>query len=745
MDIYKVNKNIFVIKRNGDREPLNLDKIHKVVAHACDGLQVSASELELQSHIQFFDGIQTRDIQEVLIRAAGELISDHQPDYQYVGGRLINYHLRKEVYRSITPPPLRDIVKTNIQHGFYDGELLEAFSTQEWQQLDNIIKHERDNNLTLAAMEVFRGKYLVKNRNTDTFYETPQVAFMLISATLFQDELASKRMSLIKDYYNAISLHKLSLPTPIMAGVRTPQRQFSSCVVIDSGDSLDSISAAATAIVKYVSQRAGIGINGGRIRALDSPIRGGQATHTGVIPFYKHFQSAIKSCSQGGVRGGAGTLFFPCWHLDFEEMVVLKNNKGIEDTRIRHIDYCVQFNKLFYQRLIENKDITLFCPHEVPGLYETFYTDADAFQEIYESAESNPNIRKKSINSLDFFNIFMEERKSTGRIYVQNVDHTNNHGSFYEPIYQSNLCMEITLPTRPAGDEGLISLCTLSAINWGNIRKDEFPHLARLCVRALDNLLEYQNYPLDIARKGVIQYRPLGIGINNLAYWLVKNKSSYEEPNLPLIGEWMEAMSYALIKASADLAMERGACMMTTKYDDGIVPLDSYKQAVDELVPHEEQLDWEALKVQLRDTGIRNATLMAVMPCETSALVMNATNGIEPPRALVSTKANKHGLVKQVVPEIKKYKNKYNLLWDQKSPRGYLSICAVLQKYIDQSISANTSYNPIAHGELTSSQLLGDLLYCYKYGLKTLYYFNTHDGQGEINVDQEEDCTSCQV
>ena len=557
-------------------------------------------------------------------------------------------------------------------------------------------------------------------------------------------------MKYIKDYYDAISKFLISLPTPVMAGVRTPQRQFSSCVLIETDDSLDSINATSSSIVKYVSQKAGIGIGAGRIRAIGSKIRSGDATHTGVIPFYKLFQSAVKSCSQGGVRGGAATLYYPIWHLEIEDMLVLKNNKGTEDNRVRHMDYGVQFNKLMYERLIEGGNITLFSPNDVPEVYDAFFTDQDKFKELYEAAERKTSIRKKSIPAVELFSNFVQERKDTGRIYLQNVDHANTHGSFIEevaPIKQSNLCCEIDLPTKPLTNiddpEGEISLCTLSAVNWGAIKSlEQMEKVCDLAVRALDELLDYQEYPIEAARVSTMNRRPLGIGIINFAYWMAKNDSTYQEPDLEMVDTWTEAWSYYLIKASADLAVEKGACPKSneTKYSLGITPNQTYKKDVDELVKHQERADWDSLRKQLKETGIRNSTLMALMPAETSAQISNSTNGIEPPRSYVSIKQSKHGVLKQVVPGFPRLKNKYDLLWEQKSPDGYLKIMAILQKYIDQGISVNTSYNPehFDDEKVPMSMLLQHLVMFYKYGGKQLYYNNTHDGQGEIDINKEE-------
>ena len=760
-----------VKKRDGTLEDLNIDKLHKVVMYACEGISgVSASEVEINSHIQFFDKILSTDIQETLIKSAADLITEDSPNYQYVGGRLINYHLRKEVYGTFEPPCLCDIIQDNIDAGFYDAEFTELYTKEEINELNDFIKHDRDEVLTYAAMEQFRGKYLVQNRSTGEIFETPQVAYMMIAATLFAKYPAETRLQYVKAYYDAISTFKISLPTPVMAGVRTPQRQFSSCVLIETGDSLDSINATTSAVVKYVSQKAGIGIGAGSIRAVGSKIRSGDTTHTGVIPFYKLFQSAVKSCSQGGVRGGAATLYYPIWHLEVEDLLVLKNNKGTEDNRVRHMDYGVQFNKLMYERLISGGNITLFSPHDVPGLYEAFFADQDKFQELYEQAERKTSIKKKTIPAIDLFSNFVQERKDTGRIYLMNVDHANTHGAFIEevaPVKQSNLCCEIDLPTKPLKDindpDGEISLCTLSAVNWGVLKDpSEFEKICNLAVRGLDELLDYQEYPVLAAQLSTMNRRPLGIGIINFAYWLAKNDTTYQNPNLELVDEWAEAWSYWLIKASSDLAQEKGACPknMETKYGQGITPNQTYKLELDELVKHKERLDWKGLRKQLKETGIRNSTLMALMPAETSAQISNSTNGIEPPRSFVSIKQSKHGVLKQVVPGYPYYKNKYDLLWDQKSPEGYLKIMAVLQKYIDQGISVNTSYNPehFEDEKVPMSMLLQHLLMFYKYGGKQLYYNNTFDGQGEIDINKDdkledlpqgelddEDCESCKI
>ena len=766
---------IIVTKRDGRKEPLDIEKLHKVVMWACEGITgVSASEVEIKSHLQFYEGIKTSDIQETVIKSAADLITEETPNYQYVAGRLISYHIRKDVYAQFEPWHITKLIKQNIELGLYDPHLLEDYTEEEWEQINSYIKHNRDEMLTYVAMEQFRGKYLVQNRVTNEIYESPQMTYMLIAATLFSSYGKSYRLQYVKDYYDAISTHQISLPTPVMAGVRTSQRQFSSCVLIETDDSLDSINATSSSIVRYVSQKAGIGINAGRIRAIKSPIRKGDAYHTGVIPFFKLFQAATRSCSQGGVRNGAATLYYPIWHLEVEDLLVLKNNKGTDDNRVRHMDYGVQFNKLMYERLLSGGDITLFSPSDVPGLYDAFFQDQDKFKELYETAERNTRIRKKTVKAIDLFSQFVQERKDTGRIYLMNVDHANTHGSFKQelaPIKQSNLCCEIDLPTKPLNDindpNGEIALCTLSAINWGVFRSPEDMEKAcGLAVRGLDALLTYQNYPVLAARMSTENRRPLGIGIINFAYWLAKNDFTYSNPNcLPEVDRWAQHWSYYLIKASADLAEEFGACPKSneTKYHTGILPVDTYKRDVDELVPHKDHVDWKGLREQLKKNGIRNSTLMALMPAETSAQISNSTNGVEPPRSYISIKQSKHGALTQVVPEFRRLKNKYELLWDQKSPEGYLKIMAILQKYIDQGISVNTSYNPEFYEDhkVTMSDLLKHIVMFYKYGGKQLYYNNTYDGQGEIDIDRdvansveftgvveenyEEDCDSCKI
>ena len=756
---------ISITKRNGQKEPLNIAKIHRVVSWACEDIAGgSASELEIQSQLKFNNTMSRADIQETLIQAAANLISIESPGYQYVASRLINYHLRKQVYSQPHPGSLADLLRRNIKAGIYTPEYLEWYTDEEIDQIDSFINHDRDFSIAYAGMEQFRGKYLVKDRTTGQIFETPQMAYVLIAAALFHSYPKETRLKWVKDYYDATSRFDISLPTPIMAGLRTPQKQFSSCVLIDSDDSLDSIIATTGAVVKYVSKKAGIGINGGRIRAEKSKVRNGDTATTGPRGYWRLFQDATKSCSQGGVRGGAATLYWPAWHLDFEDLIVVKNGKGTEFNRIRQMDYGVQFNKLMYERLLSGGDITLFSPHEVPGMYEAFFKDQDKFKEIYEAAERSTKFRKKTIKASELFSMFMTERKETGRVYFMNVDHCNEHSSFITEmaaIYMSNLCTEITLPTIPLDDlkdpEGEIALCTLSANNLGRINKDfrGLEKIADLTVRGLDALLSYQDYPVPAAERATMYRRPLGIGLINLAYWMAKNDMTYSDPDLERIDELVEAWSYYLIKASVDLAEEFGPCpgWKETKYSLGITPNMTYKKSVDELVPHKERMPWRPLRERMQIVGIRNSTLMAQMPAETSAQTSNSTNGLNPVPDLVTVKKSKDGVLAQVVPEVARLKNKYELKWTMKSPQGYLKVMAVFQKYIDQAMSINTPYNPAFYEneEIPMSVLIGDMLFMYKYGLKTGYYFETHDGAGEEEAvptetavdEDEEECSAC--
>ncbi|MCW8092409.1 class 1a ribonucleoside-diphosphate reductase subunit alpha [Alteromonas sp. ASW11-130] len=745
-----MNNNLYVTKRNGEKDPIDLDKIHKVITWAADGLNnVSVSQVEIRAHIQFYDGITTSEIHETLIKSAADLISTEAPDYQYLAARLAIFHLRKKAYGQFEPPALVDHVKKMIASGKYDSHILEDYTEAEIAEMGSFVDHWRDMTFSYAAVKQLEGKYLVQNRVSGEIYESAQFLYVLVAACLFANYPKSERLSYIRRFYDATSTFKISLPTPIMAGVRTPTRQFSSCVLIETGDSLDSINATASAIVKYVSQRAGIGVNAGRIRALGSPIRGGEAFHTGCIPFYKYFQTAVKSCSQGGVRGGAATLFYPLWHMEVESLLVLKNNRGVEENRVRHLDYGVQFNKLMYQRMMKDDYITLFSPSDVPGLYDAFFADQPKFEQLYVQYENDDSIRKKRIKAMELFSLFMQERASTGRIYLQNVDHCNTHSPFnplLAPVRQSNLCLEIALPTKPlehVNDEnGEIALCTLSAFNLGAIESlDEFEELADLAVRALDNLLDYQDYPVPAAYNATMNRRTLGIGVINFAYYLAKNGVKYSDFSANgLIHRTFEAMQYYLLKASNNLAKEKGACpkFNETTYSQGILPIDSYKKELDQVCNEPLHYDWDALREEIKTHGLRNSTLSALMPSETSSQISNATNGIEPPRGHISVKASKDGILKQVVPEYEELKDKYELLWDIPSNEGYLQLVGVMQKFIDQTISANTNYDPSKYegGKVPMKVLLKDLLTTYKLGVKTLYYHNTRDGAADQSTQE---------
>lgn len=735
-------------KRNGRREPIDLDKIHRVITWAAEGLEdVSVSQVELKAHIQFYDGIKTSDIHELIIKSAADLISAETPDYQHLAARLAIFHLRKRAYQRFTPPSLFEHVNKMVRMGKYDPALLTDYSKQELETLDTYIDHWRDLNFAYAAVKQWEGKYLVQNRVSGEIYESPQFAYMLIGACLFARYPKETRLDYVRRFYDACSLFKLSLPTPIMSGVRTPTRQFSSCVLIESDDSLDSINATASAIVKYVSQRAGIGVNIGRIRALGSNIRGGEAFHTGLIPFIKYFQTAVKSCSQGGVRGGAATLFYPLWHLEVENLLVLKNNRGVEENRARHLDYGVQLNKLMYQRLLEGGNITLFSPADVPGLYDAFFADQAEFDRLYQQYEAQEGIRKKSIKAIELFGTLMQERAQTGRIYIQNVDHSNTHSAFdpaVAPVHQSNLCMEITLPTKPLNNvddpNGEIALCTLAAFNLGAFESlDELEELADIQVRALDALLDYQDYPVNAALHGK-KRRTLGIGVTNFAYYLAKNGVYYSNGSANrLTHRLFEAFQYYLLKASNNLAKEQGACEWfgETKYAKGILPIDTYKKEVDDICPEPLHYDWEGLRADILKYGLRNSTLSALMPCETSSQITNSTNGIEPPRGLISVKASKDGILKQVVPGFKHYGDNYELLWNIPNNTGYIELIGIMQKFVDQAISANTNYDPTRFegDKVPMKALLQDLLYAYKMGVKTLYYHNTRAGAGTNDDD----------
>ena len=734
-----------VIKRDGTATPLNLDKVHKMVEYACEGLAgVSESQVEINSNIQFFDGIRTQDIQDILIRSANDLISLDAPNYQFVAARLLLFDVRKEVYTGHPDnhPTIKSHLDKGIESKIYDSALAEAYSEEEWEKIDTFIEHNRDYLFTYAGMRQVVDKYLVQDRSTGAIFETPQFMYMLISATLFQKYPPEKRLDYVQRYYDAISTHKINIPTPIMGGVRTPLRQFASCVLVDVDDTLDSIFASDMAIGYYVAQRAGIGINAGKIRAVNSKIRGGEVQHTGVIPFLKKFESTVRCCTQNGIRGGSATVHFPIWHQEIEDIIVLKNNKGTEDNRVRNLDYSIQLSKLFYERFIQNKEVSLFSPHDCPGLFESFGTDK--FDELYCYYESDKSVPRKTIGGQELILSLLKERAETGRIYLMNIDHVNSHSSFKDKVSMSNLCQEITLPTDPIShiddDGGEIALCILSAINVGKIRKlTELEGLCDLAVRGLEELIDYQNYPVAAAQRSTIARRSLGIGYIGLAHYLAKNGEHYADKGAhKLVHDLTEAFQYNLLKASNDLAKERGACdaFQQTKYSDGILPIDTYKKEVDEIVANTLTYDWDSLRDDIQEFGLRHSTLSAQMPSESSSIVSNATNGIEPPRDYLSIKKSKKGPLKQIVPQYNTYRNNYTLLWDMESNEGYIKIVAVMQKFFDQAISGNWSYNPENYpdNKVPVSVMAGDLLATYKYGWKTSYYQNTYD----IKKDEEQ-------
>lgn len=747
-----MTQQIRVTKRNGELELLDWSKVSRVLNWACRGLDVSISQIELDSKIQMFDLIKTSDIHKMIVKAAADLISEENPDYQYASARLAVFQIRKEAYGQFTPPKLYDHIVKMVNLEKYDPEILDKYTQEEIEEIGKVVDHWRDLNFAYAGIKQIEGKYLVQDRVDNRVYESPQMMYILIAMTLFADEPKETRFEHVKKFYDLISTFKISLPTPIMGGVRTPTRQFSSCVVIETDDTLNSINASAGSVVNYIARRAGIGLSVGKIRAKGSKVRGGEIYHTGITPFIKHFQTAVKSSSQGGIRGGAATLAYPIWHLEVQDMLVLKNNRGVEDNRARHLDYSVQISKLFYQRLIKKENITLFSPSDVPGLYEAFFADQDKFEELYVKYEQDESIRKLSVPAVELFSTLMQERASTGRIYIMNVDHANTHSSFVDPVKLSNLCMEITLPTHPLQNvndpEGEIALCTLSAANLGLIdSKDDFEEVCEYMVRALDNLLSYQDYLMPAAQHA-IKRRALGIGWINLAFDLARRGLKYSDGSANQhIHDLSEAFQYYLLKASVKLARERGACEWfdRTKYSKGILPIDTYKKEVDSIVPNPSlKYDWEGLREDIVKYGLRNSTLSSWMPSESSSIVSNSTNGIEPPRGPVSVKGSKDGILKQIVPDFDRLKDQYEYLWDIPENKGYLEIVSIIQKFGDQSISANTFYDPLKYGgRVPMTQLLKDLLLAYKLGVKTLYYHNTRDSAGEDQKEQNFD-TGCE-
>ena len=766
------NESISVKKRNGrGSEPLNIEKIHEMVEYACEDItNVSSSQVEMKSGLQFYDGITTDDIQQILVKSAADLIDLNYPNYTYVASRLLLYSLRKQVIGKLWDHPhFYDHVKKVVELESYDKEIFTSYQRKDFDRMENWLNHNRDYAFTYAGLRQVIDKYLVQDRSTNVVYETPQFMYMMIAATLFAKYPKERRMSYVKKYYDAISTFKINIPTPVMAGVRTPLKQYASCVLVDIDDTLPSIFSSDMAVGRYVAQRAGIGINAGRIRGINSRIRGGEVQHTGVIPFLKKFEATVKCCTQNGVRGGSATVHFPIWHQEIGDIIVLKNNKGSEDNRVRKLDYSIQLSKLFYERFINSEDITLFSPHEVPELYDAWGTPD--FDDLYLKAERKTSVSKTKINAQELFFDILKERAETGRIYIMNIDHCNTHSSFKDRIYMSNLCQEITLPTTPIqhiDGEGEIALCILSAINVGKINKrDELQPLCDLAVRALDEIIDHQKYPIDAAEKSTKARRSLGIGYIGLAHYLAKKGYKYDQKLAwRQVDKLTEAFQYYLLHASLDLAKEKGPCsaFKSTKYADGILPIDTYKKDVDELVKREFTYDWEHLRKEIKEHGLRHSTLSAQMPSESSSVVSNATNGIEPPRDYLSVKKSKKGPLKQIVPEYSKLKNFYTLLWDMKGNEGYINIVAVMQKYFDQAISGNWSYNPenYTEGQVPVSVMAQDLLTTYKLGWKTSYYQNTYDSKKDEdepthpigfhdNVpedkpkEEDENCDSCTI
>ena len=763
-----------VKKRNGSVEQLNLEKIHKVVEEACEGLGggVSSSQVEMNSGIQLYDGITTDEIQEILIRSASDLISLETPNYQFVAARLLLYGLKKQVFSDVWAnghPHVLEHVKRCAERGVYDNGIISKYNDSEWEQIESYIDHERDYLFTYAGIRQVADKYLVQDRSSGEVYETPQFMYIMIATTLFQDYPKDTRLDYVRRYYEATSRHKINIPTPIMAGVRTPLRQFASCVLVDCDDTLDSIFTSDMAIGRYVAQRAGIGINAGRIRGINAKIRGGEVQHTGVVPFLKKFEATVRCCTQNGIRGGSATVHFPIWHQEIEDIIVLKNNKGTEDNRVRKLDYSIQLSKIFYERFIEDSNITLFSPHDVPGLYDAFGTDE--FDDLYTRYESDETIPKKTVRAQALILDILKERAETGRLYLMNIDHCNTHSSFKDKVNMSNLCQEITLPTDPLqhiDGEGEIALCILSAINVGRINKlDELENLCDLSVRGLEELIDYQNYPVEAARISTLARRSLGVGFIGLAHYLAKNGYKYDDPAAwKAVHDLSEAFQYYLLKSSNAIAQEKGACeyFNRTKYADGILPIDSYKRDIDEFCGEGLNYDWDGLRHDIATYGLRHSTLSAQMPSESSSVVSNATNGIEPPRAFLSTKKSKKGALKHIVPQYYAYKNNYTLLWEMKGNDGYIKVVSAMQKFFDQAISGNWSYNPenYDNNEVPVSLMAQDFLTTYKYGWKTSYYQNTYDVKTDLSdeeekkqglenllndifAEQEEDCDSCKI
>ena len=759
-----------VVKRDGSIQPLDFEKMHVMVEEACKNLAgVSASQVEIQSGIQFYDGISTGEIQEILIRSASDLIDLDHPNYQYVAARLLLFALRKNLYGRIHElPNLKDNVEKCVDKGIYDSDILTTYSDEEFDKLQSFLDHDRDYLFTYAGLRQVVDKYLVQDRSTGDLYETPQFMYLLIAATIFSKYPQETRLDYVKKYYDAISKHRINIPTPIMAGVRTPLRQYASCVLVDIDDTLDSIFSSDMAVGRYVAQRAGIGINAGRIRGINAKIRDGEVQHTGVVPFLKKFEATVRCCTQNGIRGGSATVHFPIWHQEIEDIIVLKNNKGTEDNRVRKLDYSIQLSSLFYQRFIDDESISLFSPHSVPGLYDAFGTSS--FDELYVAYEADDRIPRKTIGAQELILALLKERAETGRLYIMNIDHCNSHSSFVDKVEMSNLCQEITLPTKPIqhidDESGEIALCILSAINVGKIRDlTDLEVLCDLAVRSLDELIDFQGYPVRAAEIATKARRSLGVGFIGLAHYLAKQGQKYSDKgSWQLVHDMTEAFQYYLIQSTVNLAKEKGACEYSsrTKYGQGILPIDTYKKDVDEIVPNSLKYDWESLRALVLEHGVRNSTLSAQMPSESSSVVSNATNGIEPPRGYLSTKKSKKGPLKQIVPQYGTLKNNYTLLWEMPDNTGYINIVSVMQKFFDQAISGNWSYNPehFPDNEVPVSAMANDLLTTYKYGWKTSYYQNTYDIKtDEVEEDSasldslvcgiletsEEECESCKI
>jgi ribonucleoside-diphosphate reductase alpha chain len=776
---------ITVIKRDGSKEPLTIEKWQNQVAKVCKGIaDVSQSMIEIKAQLHFYDGITTEDIDGITLRAIVDLIDVEQnPDvghtnYQFVAGKQRLSMLRKDVYGSYTVPSLYSIVKKNIEIGLYTTELLEWYSEDDWNKMNDMLDHDKDEQYSYAAIEQLIEKYLVKNRATKETYETPQIRYMVAAATVFhKEEPNASRMRYIKEYYNAASDGLFTLATPVLAGLGTPTKQFSSCVLIRSDDDLDSIFASGEMMAKYASKRAGIGLEIGRLRSLGSPIRGGEIMHTGMVPFLKKWFGDLRSCSQGGIRNASATVFYPIWHLQFDDLIVLKNNQGTEETRVRHMDYGVVLSAFFWRRFKNKENITFFDPNEVPDLYEAFYQNTERFEELYVKYEKRKDLRKKSMSAEEVFKSgILKERTDTGRIYLVFIDNVMKQGPFdpeYHTIYQSNLCCEILLPTksfkRLDDPEGRIALCTLGSINWGAFRNPEDMRRAcRILHRSLNNILDYQDFLSIQSKLSNDEIRPLGIGITNLAYWHAKRSLKYGEKDaLGEIKSWMEHQAFYLTEASVELAKERGKCEGSdqTRYGQGVFPWELRANGANELADFTPELDWETLRTQMKEHGVRNATQMAVAPVESSSVVINSTNGIEMPMSLITVKESKAGSFTQVVPEYHKLKNKYQLMWDQKDCTGYLKTAAVIAAYVDQSISTNTFYNPAhwADRKVPTTLIAKNLMQAHAWGLKTFYYslinkagskakeertpevhYNGFYNEREL-IDEDDDCEACKL